>query len=116
MFPAGVPQGTKMGPWLFVITINDLDVTDTDLWKYVDDTTISEKVPKHEHCSIQTSVDELTRNSTADKFQLNQAKCKELRITFARTERCFTPEYLNGLLQLKLFLVRRYWVCTFQGT
>ncbi len=83
MVPAGVPQGTKMGPWLFVITINDLDVTDTDLWKYVDDTTISEKVPKHEHCSIQTSVDELTRNSTADKFQLNQAKCKELRITFA---------------------------------
>ena len=77
--------------------INDLDVTGSDLWKYVDDITISESTPKHESSKIQTSVDELTRNSTADKFQLNQAKCKELRITFAKTVRCFAPVYVNGL-------------------
>ncbi len=49
---------------------------DTDLWKYVDDTTISENVPEHEHSSIQTSVHELTRNSTADKFQLTKRNAK----------------------------------------
>ena len=37
------------------------------------------------------------KNSTADKFQLNQAKCKELRITFAKTVRCFAPVYVNKL-------------------
>ena len=77
--------------------INDLDVTGSDLWKYVEDITISESTPKHESSKIQTSVDELTRNSTADKFQLNQAKCKELRTTFAKTVRCFAPVYVNGL-------------------
>ncbi len=40
--PAGVPQGTKLGPWLFVLMIEDIKVTNTDLWKYVDDTTIAE--------------------------------------------------------------------------
>ena len=82
--------------------INDLDVTGTDLWKYTDDITISETIPRHESSRIQTSVDELTRNSTADKFQPNQAKCKELQIkfvTFAKTVRCFAPVhvYVNGL-------------------
>jgi hypothetical protein len=46
LVPAGVPQETKLGPWLFAIMINDLEVADIDLWKYVDDTTISETVLK----------------------------------------------------------------------
>jgi hypothetical protein len=41
----------------------------------VDDTTISETVLKHEASSIQSSVDEFTRKSTASKFQLNEEKC-----------------------------------------
>ena len=81
---------------LFVITINDLYVADTNMWKYVDDTTISENIWKHETSKIQSSVDELIRKSRTDEFQLNEAKCKELRITFARPKRSFTPIVVNG--------------------
>ena len=65
--------------------INDLSVADTTLWKYVDDTTLVESVSKNETSYMQLRVDELVRQSEADGFQLNESKCKELRISFSRS-------------------------------
>ena len=73
--------------------INDIDlnVGEADVWKYVDDTTISEVVDKGQESCVQEVVDDLATQASDNGFQLNKRKCKELRISFARKEREFDP-------------------------
>ena len=94
--PAGVPHGTKLGPWLFILMIDDTNASNTNLWKYVDDTTIAECVHKKEGSRIQSDVKELIAKSNQNKFQLNESKCKELRISFAKSAADFAPIVING--------------------
>lgn len=93
--PSGVPQDTKLGPWLFVLMINDLRPSDAQTWKYVDDTTLAEMIPKDGVSHIQSAVDWVVRWSRSNKLQLNVDKCKELTIDFKRIRQSFVPISIN---------------------
>ena len=79
---SGVPQGTKLGPWLI---INDLTVPSIfNMWKYVDDTTVSDSIPKGQQSKSQEAVDGIYDWSKENLLQLNGEMTKELVISFSR--------------------------------
>ena len=57
---------------------------------------MAENVVKTKTSTIQNDVDELVENSKENRFQLNVAKFKELRISFAKHSVDLAPILVNG--------------------
>ena len=68
----GVPQGTKLGPLLFLIMVNDLSVS-PDTVKFVDDTTIWEIIRKSQTFSsvLPAQINECTNWVLQNNMKLN---------------------------------------------
>ena len=96
LVPSGVLQGTKLGPWLFIIIINDWSILDALLWKYVDDTTVSEIIPKGQSSSAQEYVDSVADWTVDNRSQLNIDKCEEIRISSSKNNADLPTSFING--------------------
>ncbi|PFX14576.1 putative phospholipid-transporting ATPase IA [Stylophora pistillata] len=94
--PAGVPQGTKLDPWLFILMINDPRVRGFHSWKYVNDTTVAEIVPRGESSNIQSAVHAVETWSYDQRMTLNADKCKVMNIDFKKNKHAFELVTVNG--------------------
>ena len=56
----------------------------------------SETVHLNHNSKIQEYVDDLSKQVSTARFQINEDKCKELRITFARSKTNFDPIKINS--------------------
>jgi hypothetical protein len=94
--PSGVPQGTKLGLWLFLLMINDLRVPNVPTWKYVDDTSVAETVQKGTLSDAQAAVTSVEAWSHENHMHLHPGKCKELIVDFSRDKQIFDPITIDG--------------------
>ena len=85
---SGVPQGSILGPFLFVLFINDIVevIRDgTQILLYADDLKIW-KIIESEKDSIQPDIDNLLRWATLNKMKFHPDKCKLLRCTLKQNK------------------------------
>lgn len=94
----GLPQGTKLGPLLFVILINSLLVDWHGRIKFVDDSSFLEVIPRCSPCLLPSVVNDISRFAAKRGMELNSKKCKEMVVSFLKYELTrFDPIYISGL-------------------
>jgi len=74
-----MPQGSWLGPLTFLVLMNDL-TAECHVYKFVDDTTLSEVLGVDQHSRMQDNPDHIVTQSAASLMNINVKKTKEMRL------------------------------------
>src|SRR5215470_17331524 len=103
---SGVPQGSVLGPLLFLIFVNDItNVVTSDIKLFADDTVLFRRIRSQADQEIlQTDLSNIVKWCETNKMSLNIDKCKYLKIS-----RCHnTLDYNYTIKQTPLEQVEKY--------
>ncbi|PIK34500.1 putative RNA-directed DNA polymerase from mobile element jockey-like [Apostichopus japonicus] len=80
---SGVPQGTVLGPLLFLVYINNLpDCVASDVRMFADDLILYRQINSHNDCvNLQKDINSLCNWETAWQMRFNKSKCFIMRMT-----------------------------------
>ena len=92
-----MPQGSWLGTLCFVVYIQKMRLV-PGLWthKYIDDSTLSEKISLPSDSKLQEAATALEEWSTENKMRLNARKTKEMVIHFRKTPLVLPPITINN--------------------
>lgn len=101
MGSSGVPQGSNLGPLIFLSFINDLPGTlECSSLLYADDLKLFSRIDStHDALFLQNQLDHLLLWCDQNKLQLNVAKCKIM--SFTRKKEPTLHRYMLGLSALE---------------
>ena len=80
---SGIPQGSVLGPLMFVMYINDLPTkaVNSELFLFADDTKIFKGIFNQEDCTLlQQDLDRIQKWTNNSLLQFHPDKCKHMRI------------------------------------
>jgi hypothetical protein len=96
---SGIPQGSVLGPLLFVIFINDLPdkVTEgTEIYLFADDTKVYRKIDTIDDCTIlQNDLNTLYDWSTTWLLKFHPEKCKVIKLGTTKQEYIYSLGGIN---------------------
>ena len=97
---SGVPQGSIIGPILFVLFINDISdnlSTGTDIALYADDTKIWREIhANNDHETLQNDIVTLQSWAIANKMKFHPSKCHILPVSRKHLPKNYFRYYLDG--------------------
>ena len=110
---SGVPQGTVLGPLLFLLHINDLpSVVSSTVRLFADDCLIYRNIKnKEDQITLQKDLNLLENWGNTWGMRFNAAKCNIMRVSRTRDPKLFnysrTGQVLEEVMDAKYFLYRK---------